>query len=65
MADAKKPEGKAANGKSDRRRLSYLKIRGQELRKELQANKQESDALRKKLGAGPKKKKGGDEDDDE
>ena len=64
MAEAKKPEGKAANGKSDRRRLAYLKIRGQELRKELQANKQESDALRKKLGTGPKKK-GGDEDDDE
>ncbi|HWA91771.1 MAG TPA: hypothetical protein VG889_17160 [Rhizomicrobium sp.] len=69
MADAKKAEGKGKGGNNERRRLGYLKMRGAELRKELQANKLETEELRRKLGMGPKKKgggaaAGGDEDDE-
>lgn len=50
--------GKGGGGaKVDRRRLNYLKLRSQEIKKELQANKAETEALRKKLGMAPKTKK--------
>jgi len=49
--------GKGGGAKVDRRRLNYLKLRSQEIKKELQANKAETDALRKKLGMAPKTKK--------
>ncbi len=72
MADSeKKGRGKGAEGgegKTDKRRLSYLKIRGRELKKEQQAIKEETDALRAKLGVAGKGKKGkqaaGDDDED-
>jgi len=53
-------EGKGGKDPVDRRRLNYLKMRARELRTELQANKKESDDIRKKMGMGPrtKKKKG-------
>lgn len=64
--------GEAKAGKADRRRLSYLKTRSQELKKELQANKEESEAIRQKLGKSGKRKAGaaapgaagGDDDED-
>ena len=61
--------GGAKAGKSDRRRLAYLKIRGQEIKQELQANKEESEALRQKLGKSGKRKMTasaptGDDDED-
>jgi hypothetical protein len=72
MADSeKKGRGKGTEGgegKTDKRRLSYLKIRGRELKKEQQAIKEETDALRAKLGVAGKGKKGkksaGDDDED-
>jgi predicted RNase H-like nuclease (RuvC/YqgF family) len=60
-------EGEGKADKSERRRLGYLKTRAQELKKELQANKEEAEALRKKLGKGGKRKMGkpgGDGDDE-
>ncbi len=73
MADSeKKGRGKGAEGggegKTDKRRLSYLKIRAREIKKEQQAIKTETDALRAKLGVagkGRKGKKAGGDDDDE
>jgi len=76
MADSeKKGRGKGAEGgegKTDKRRLSYLKIRGRELKKEQQAIKTETDALRAKMGVagkGRKNKKAaaaaGDDDDED
>lgn len=71
-AAGKGADGGEANGaKSDRRRLSYLKTRSQELKKELQANKEESEAIRQKLGKTGKRKgaasapdaAGGDDED--
>ncbi|MBV9990013.1 MAG: hypothetical protein JOZ72_01855 [Alphaproteobacteria bacterium] len=63
--EAKKPRGargaragkagKEDSGKADRRRLIYLKARGKELKKEVQANKDEAEALRQKLGMGSRK----------
>ena len=72
MAENKKgaKEGKEG-GKdiADRRRLNYLKTRAREIRAELQANKKETDDLRKKMGMGPRTKKkaagGGAGDDGE
>jgi hypothetical protein len=74
MADSeKKGRGKGAEGgegKTDKRRLSYLKIRARELKKEQQAVKVETDALRAKLGVAGKgkgkkgKQSAGDEDED-
>jgi len=56
--------------KTAKRRLSYLKMRAKEMKQEMQAIKNESNALREKLGMGAKSKskkadKGGGEDDDE
>lgn len=53
-----------------KRRLAYLKVRAKEMKQEMQAIKNESTALREKLGMGAKKKpkkadKGGGDDDDE
>lgn len=61
---------KAGGEKEDRRRIGYLKMRGRELKKEAQANREEMEALRAKLGMGARgnKKKGqdaGGDDDDE
>jgi hypothetical protein len=39
-----------AEAKNDRKRLNYLKTRGKELKAEMQAVKNESNALREKLG---------------
>jgi hypothetical protein len=71
MADEKKarPEGKGkGNGKgkalSDRKRLGYLKIRSNEVRAEMQAIKEETAALRKKIGAGKNKGEAAAKDDD-
>ena len=66
MADKEKKKDRGEGTKTDRRRLAYLKIRAQELKKEQQANKEESNALRAKLGmSGKKGKKGGDGDDED
>ena len=70
MADEekKKKAPRDAAGKGDRKRLTYLRERGKELRKEQQAIKTETGALRAKLGMSGgdgakggkgKKKKGG------
>lgn len=68
-AAGKGAEGGEANaGKSDRRRLSYLRTRAQELKQELQKNKEESEAIRQKLGKSGKRKADAsapDGDDDE
>ena len=72
MADSEKRRGKggeAGDSKTDKRRLAYLKIRGRELKKEQQAIKEETEALRAKLGGGKGGKKnkqaaGDDEDED-
>lgn len=73
MADENKarPEGKGkGKGKegrvlSDRKRLSYLKIRYNEMRKETQALKAEMSALREKVGASKGKKDGAEDGGDE
>jgi hypothetical protein len=43
------------DGKTERRRLAYLKARAKEVRVEMLAIRKESAALREKLGIGPKK----------
>ena len=70
MADneKKKGRGEGGEGKTDKRRLGYLKIRARELKKEQQAIKTETDALRAKMGVagkGRKNKKATGDDEDE
>jgi hypothetical protein len=76
MADTEKSEGKkkkvkppgAEDRKNDRKRLSYLKQRAKELKKEQQAIKDETNALRTKMGVADRGKKpgaGGGEDDED
>ena len=76
MADNEKSENKkkkvkppgTEDRKNDRKRLGYLKQRGKELKKEQQAIKDETNALRTKMGIADRGKKpgaaGGDEDED-
>jgi hypothetical protein len=61
MADEekKKKGSRDAAGKADRKRLNYLRERGKELRKEQQAIKTETGALRAKLGMTGGEKAGG------
>ena len=58
MPTTAKPEAKDKEGKQQRRRLGYLRIRAVELRKELAAVKKETTELRAKLGMDGKKGKG-------
>ncbi len=67
MANENKKPVNDAN-KTDRRRLGYLKVRFKEVRDEMQAIKNETTELKKKLGMTGKpegKGKGGAADDDE
>jgi hypothetical protein len=63
-----KPEAKDKEGRQERRRLGYLRIRAVELRKELAAVKKETTELRAKLGldkkGGKGKGKGAGDDED-
>ena len=75
MAENEKTEGKdkkkkvkpagAEDRKNDRKRLGYLKQRAKELKKEQQAIKDETNALRTKMGLAGRGKKAGGGDDDE
>jgi regulator of replication initiation timing len=57
MAAEKKEKASAVDkeGKTERRRLSYLKARAKEVRAEMLAIRKESAELREKLGKGSKK----------
>jgi hypothetical protein len=59
-----KPPG-AEDRKNDRKRLGYLKQRAKEIKKEQQAIKDETNALRAKMGISERGKKAGGGDDDE
>ncbi len=66
--DDKTKEKASAETKADRRRLTYLKTRTHEIKKEFATNKAEMDALRRKLGMTAKARKttaGGEDDGDD
>lgn len=73
MADTEKSDNKkkkvkapgAEDRKNDRKRLGYLKQRAKELKKEQQTIKDETNALRAKMGIADRGKKAGGSDEDE